>query len=213
VIDPITYTHGTNATLSLDLDGGGISPILGDGVLNAGALKVGFKGGAALLTNTAFTVISGAISGTPGDFATKPDTAMWTTSTTSGYVITLASGPESYEQDGLTALHSDIVGESFTAAGAGHLEISGIDTGKPLEVFLVADPGTGKTEADLIAYLVAGGHAADAVSKDAYNIRLSFAPTAETSRFAWDLSDFNADAAVAGIGVGVIPERTVLIIR
>jgi len=133
---------------------------------------------------------------------------MWTSGRTAGlhtYLVTMAAASDK------TALSTNSgSGEAqFTATTFGHLQISNVDVSTPLNLYLSADAGTGKTLQDLVAYFNANGLSAQAVNylgtngpADTFDVKLTFAvPSAATQYFGWDLSDFNSSATLSAVAL------------
>ncbi|EIQ01272.1 hypothetical protein OpiT1DRAFT_05846 [Opitutaceae bacterium TAV1] len=196
------------STLSYAIDDGGVSTInvTGNATL-AGTLGAGLKGGLTLTRTNEFTLVNAGGTLT-SDFATGPDSSLWTTTTASGALkLTLAS---SARKATLAAVDNTTVGTgAFAAATTGFVEITGLTTGQELTLYLNADAGTGKTIDDLAAWFTDNGVAATALAgMDGYNLSISKTAADSTAWLAWDLSAFNADATLSAIGLATaaVPE-------
>jgi autotransporter-associated beta strand protein len=199
------YFQNPVDTTAFYLDDGGVSAIHAASANLGGTLKAGFVGGAALLASPTATIITCPTANTiSNNYDTMPNTSMWTPAKTNSpapatYTISLAAASDK------TALDATVVSESsFTATGFGHLVINNVNTGSPFSLYLDADAGTGKTLADLVNFFDTNtGLTAAAVSPAGtdFDMELTFAtPSAATQYFGWDLSDFNSDATLSGIG-------------
>ncbi|AHF88987.1 hypothetical protein OPIT5_00555 [Opitutaceae bacterium TAV5] len=197
-----------DSTLAFTLDDGGVSTInvTGNATL-AGTLNAGLKGGLTLTRTNEFTLVNAGGTLT-SDFATGPDSSLWTTTTASDALkLTLAS---SARKATLAAVDNTTVGTgAFAAATTGFVEITGLAAGQELTLYLNADAGTGKTIDDLAAWFTDNGVAATALAgMDGYNLSISKTAADSTAWLAWDLSAFNADATLSAIGLATaaVPE-------
>lgn len=204
-IDFTTYTQVASATLGAFIDNGGISAMDASATL-AGTLNAGVVGGTALTTTNSFTIIHGSIT---GDFTTGPDAAMWSTSasTASDYVLSLVN-PEDTVAITSSVTDVDVAG----GKSASHVVLNGLNTSLDLSVYLDVDPGTGMTVGDLIDFFAANNLSATTTAVDDYDVLLTFAPEATTSYYSWDLSEFNGDALVSGVGFSQVPEPATLMV-
>ncbi|MDR1283012.1 MAG: hypothetical protein LBK99_19645 [Opitutaceae bacterium] len=209
----LTLNHNTRntSTLAFTLDDGGVSRInvTGNATL-AGTLTAGLKGGLAFIKTNTFTLID--VGGTlSGSFATGPDSALWETATTTGgLTLSLAAAAQKGANlDVSTATIDTPLGTTFAATTSGYVEIRNLTAGQEITLLLTANAGTGKTIDDLAAWFTDNGHAATALAgTDGYNLGIAKTATDTTAFLSWDLTPFNADAALSAVGLSTtaIPE-------
>lgn len=192
------------ATLTALIDNGGVSPInlnaSSAAVTLAGEFAAGVAHGVAFTATNTFDVIAKAPS-FAGSFTTLPDTDLWTTSTVADdgkYTFRMSLADPSCKKV-FQGMNSFEVG-AFSPAAAGHVTIRSQSVGQPLPVYLAVNPGS-KTVADLIGLLAEAGFNAAASDETGYDVMFTVTPTVAESHLVWDLSGFDAGAAVSAIVV------------
>ncbi len=217
-----SYSQGTHSKLEFALDNGGASKInltgasstatLGNGTTNAGSLLVSFKAGAVLTTTSSFRLVEAKT--VTGGFTNMPNSTLWTGAIQSvensrqAYVLSYNAAANKSGSP-LSLAGNDHV--TFSASAVGYVEISGLLQNQIIQLYLDANPGEGKSIADLLAYFNLNGLSATAISVGDYDISLSFtAGAAGSSYFGWDLSSFNATSSGSGpatlSALQVVPE-------
>lgn len=174
-------------------------------VLRTGSnLDVSLRGGVLLSGTNTFTLIQ-RISGTDTAWGTGPG-ALWTDSTTgnkSAIRVTLAGAADKGSLD--CSLNTST---SFTATAYGYLDLTNVDTGKPLEIALELGAGT---LGDLTAALDDAG-IAWRTSRPGADIVLTLDSSVSGDKyFAWDLSSIAGDLTIKRVWSGEPPPRGTMI--
>jgi len=217
------FRQNAASTLETLIDNDGISTIdvSGNASLN-GDLDVNLHGGVALLSQTAFDLITttGSISGNFNDgLDTEP---LWDVAQASNYVRAQIDvpdrGPLAVDYHGLAEIEID----GGAGTNVGYTTVTGIDPALYLWMLLDVEKNSvdlsGAELTALADHVGSGGHTVStdlallgSGSMAAYNLAILFDPVPASSSFAWDFSDYDADLRVTHVAAG-IPEPASLIL-
>jgi hypothetical protein len=151
-----------------------------------GNLDVDLAGGAALLNSASHTLISGTAILNGGDNSIFSE-GLWNKSNPGGNSVAVTLDPADQKPFSSTSGLSP----EFAGATQGWVNITGLTPGNELDVHL--DVQTTASLNTLLNFLNTNGHdAALSTMGGPYDIMLSFIPTATTTNFAWDFTDFDA---------------------
>lgn len=211
------YSQNAASLLRTAIGNGGISTVRVGGTVSVASearLDVDVYGGAALTTATTFDLLrsdtAGAISGL---FTVVDVEPLWNV-TQDGTVVRAAYASPG---QGTVAAGYGVPAIVDVPGGAGSdwLTVTGVQPGKPLWVFLDVVDGQGDLDATrlnaLADYLRTAGHTVlvddprlgPGSGNERFDLVMEFLPTAATSYFAWDFSDYDPQLLVTGLAVGV----------
>lgn len=204
----MNQNSNNSSTLSYTLDNGGVTTVNVNGAGTAtlaGTLEAGLKGGAVLTASSSFNLIEANTTSITNGFTTTPDAALWDVS-----VADIGGGRDALQLAFAAAANQGSIAlggnTAFTATSKGFAEFTGLGVGTTLDIYLDFDAGTGMTVGEYITYLTSNGIVASVTSDGVYDVIISAEVDAATSYFAWDLTEFNADATLSGLSISTIPE-------